>query len=414
MRKLQTITLLLIWSVLLLGGAFRPKGFAAGDRPRPEVGHRAPRLTATTLDGQSVTLADLKGKAVFLNFWASWCGPCQMEMPEMERLAQALPTNTAILAVNMTPQETSPEAVTTYLKAHGYTFPVALDPSGQAGTDYRAASLPTSLFISPDGMVTARIAGPLSHRAMADYLAAAAAATAVEPGEGGLLSSGLFRALSPGAHLPGVIPVGPASLPTGALFWLAGGLVAYLLAGNRARRAGLAAEGVQDLVVNLGIGLVLGAKLIYVLTDLPSYIANPRLLLIFPYGSLALPGAALGGLALAGWGLRRLPHRWAALDAGLPALLVGAAVGIAGSAGPSSGLMMLLLLVAGVATAWLAPRPQAPGQIAVTAALTAAAAVVVADLARPAAALGGVTGLQLAAALLGTVAWYWQRKNQVL
>jgi thiol-disulfide isomerase/thioredoxin len=164
-----------MWAVLLLGGAFRPSPPGLDATPRPSVGFPAPPIALMDHSGRPVELEDLRGQAVFLNFWASWCGPCRMEMPEIQRLMTDLDLDgqVAILTVNMTSQELSAETAINYLNQNGYTFPVLMDPTGLVGNDYRVLSLPTSLFISPEGIVTARISGPLSHRAMTDYLVAA-------------------------------------------------------------------------------------------------------------------------------------------------------------------------------------------------------------------------------------------------
>ncbi|HYG60447.1 MAG TPA: TlpA disulfide reductase family protein [Symbiobacteriaceae bacterium] len=174
MRTAISALVLFMWAAVLVGGAFRPQSGAAGSEPRPQAGYPAPDLTAVAFDGQPVSLSSLRGQAVFLNFWASWCGPCRLEMPEVQRLAAGLPPGTAVLTVNMTGQESSPAAVEQFLQARGYTFPVALDLNGSAGETYGVLSLPTSLFISPEGVVTARVNGPLSHAAMLDYLKNAA------------------------------------------------------------------------------------------------------------------------------------------------------------------------------------------------------------------------------------------------
>lgn len=173
MRKAMTFAVMLMWGALLVGGAFRPQQPAAGTAQHPQPGYPVPVITLTDLAGQPVSLDAYRGKAVFLNFWASWCPPCQLEMPEIERLAAALPPGTEILTVNMTSQETSPSVVAPFLEEKGYTFPVALDPQGTAGDAYQVISLPTSLFINPEGIITTRINGPLTYRAMSDYLKAA-------------------------------------------------------------------------------------------------------------------------------------------------------------------------------------------------------------------------------------------------
>ncbi len=174
MNRLWSGSILLMWAVLLLGGAFRPTPPGLNATPRPEVGYPAPAIALLDQSGRPVELADLRGQSVFINFWASWCGPCRIEMPEIQRLAADLGPNdrAQILTVNMTSQESSAAAALQYLNQHGYSFPVLLDPTGQAGNAYRVLSLPTSLFISPDGIVTARINGPLSRVAITDYLRA--------------------------------------------------------------------------------------------------------------------------------------------------------------------------------------------------------------------------------------------------
>jgi thiol-disulfide isomerase/thioredoxin len=395
------------WAVLLLGGAFRSQGIDPDAPPRPDVGYRAPNFEVVGPDMQPVSLSDLRGKAVFLNFWASWCGPCRTEMPEIQRLYDALPPGTAVLAVNMTAQESGPDAPIAYLEQHGYTFPIALDPTGRAGEAFRAVSLPTSLFISPDGVVTARVFGSLSQRAMAGYLAQAASAPPVQPGKAGLLDREGLRRLNPGAHLLDVLSLGPAVVPTRALFWLAGAALAYLLAGLWAEQAGLERNSAQDLVLNVCLGGVLGAKLLYVVLDPAAYVESPALLITFPYGDLALTGALAGGLALAAWGLRRQANRLALIDQALPALVLGGALGAAGSDAPGAWALTLLLLAAGLAGIWLRRHGGRPGHGAAALLVLTALAITLADLAHPAGSAGDITGVQWGASLLGTAAWYW-------
>ncbi|HYF93906.1 MAG TPA: TlpA disulfide reductase family protein [Symbiobacteriaceae bacterium] len=168
MGRYLTGIVVMMWALVLLGGAFRPAGEAAG--VGVQVGQKAPPLQGTTPAGQPLGLADLSGKAVFVNFWASWCGPCRLEMPEVQRLATNPPPGAAVLTVNT---EASPEVVRRFVQEHGYDLPVLHDAGGQAAIDFQVLSLPTSLFISPDGVITARVAGPLTYGAMVDYLEAA-------------------------------------------------------------------------------------------------------------------------------------------------------------------------------------------------------------------------------------------------
>jgi hypothetical protein len=90
-------------------------------------------------------------------------------MPEVQRLSEHLPPDTALVTISV--DDWTDAVVQAFLTQHGYTFPAVHAPS--AGDAYRVVSLPTSLFISPAGMVTARVNGPLTYGAMLDYLKAA-------------------------------------------------------------------------------------------------------------------------------------------------------------------------------------------------------------------------------------------------
>jgi thiol-disulfide isomerase/thioredoxin len=109
----------------------------------------------TDLEGKGWTLADLKGRAVILNFWATWCEPCRAEMPSLELLAQRHEGGgLAVLAVNF--KETRP-AVERFLKAAPVGLPVVLDPEGAAAAAWGVRILPSTVLIDrrarPRGIV---------------------------------------------------------------------------------------------------------------------------------------------------------------------------------------------------------------------------------------------------------------------
>lgn len=114
-------------------------------------------FSVPTLDGGTLTLADLEGSFVFLNFWATWCGPCREEMPSMEALQAALgDLPVVIVAANVQESESAARA---FIEEFGYTFPVVLDQSGRLAQAYGVRGLPTSYFISPDGLVLGGLIG---------------------------------------------------------------------------------------------------------------------------------------------------------------------------------------------------------------------------------------------------------------
>ncbi len=93
--------------------------------PAPAVGHPAPDFTLPALGGGDLALADLAGQPVVLNFWASWCGPCRAEMPELQRLHDRLgAAGVAVVGVN---QGETPETAAAFLQSLNLSFPVALD-----------------------------------------------------------------------------------------------------------------------------------------------------------------------------------------------------------------------------------------------------------------------------------------------
>lgn len=112
----------------------------------------APNFTVETADGEEVSLHDFFGKPIILNFWASWCGPCKMELPDFQDAYEKYAGEIEFIMVNMTDgmQETK-EIAMKYMEDAGYTLPVYYDTAQDAAYTYMVYSLPTTFFISADG-----------------------------------------------------------------------------------------------------------------------------------------------------------------------------------------------------------------------------------------------------------------------
>jgi cytochrome c biogenesis protein CcmG/thiol:disulfide interchange protein DsbE len=143
------------------------------------VGDRAPELTGTAngdpiqladLDGNPITLADLRGRPVWINFWASWCPPCQYETPVLRDTYEAhADEGLALVAISV--QETTAADIRAYAERYGLGYTIGFDPTGAIFKAYQAYALPTQVFIDRDGIVRNVVLGPVSRDQAEEILA---------------------------------------------------------------------------------------------------------------------------------------------------------------------------------------------------------------------------------------------------
>jgi thiol-disulfide isomerase/thioredoxin len=142
-------------------------------QPAPQEGMFIPAPDFTVYDGEEnpVKLSDYFGKPIVLNFWASWCGPCQMEMPHFEQAYLDLGEDVQFLMVNMTGGRETRKSAQDFLDEMGYTFPVLFDLDMDALYNYRVYSLPMTVFIDGAGNVQDMAIGAIDEATLLSKIA---------------------------------------------------------------------------------------------------------------------------------------------------------------------------------------------------------------------------------------------------
>ena len=149
MNRLPKIILTIILTSVLVWGPVTAG--CSGQAQGPEIGKLAPDFELSSLDGKVVSLSDFRGKPVFLNFWATWCGPCRFEMPFIQKMYEGLSNEgLVVLAVNV---QENPATVKEFVESFGLTFPVLLDTNSEVRLAYNIRGIPTTFFIDKNGII---------------------------------------------------------------------------------------------------------------------------------------------------------------------------------------------------------------------------------------------------------------------
>jgi cytochrome c biogenesis protein CcmG, thiol:disulfide interchange protein DsbE len=167
---MQPVQRRLVYAILLAAGiiwifvsADKTGASTSGRIPLPLKGYMAPDFSLATPAGKKINLYGLRGQAVVINIWATWCPPCRAEMPVIEEeYKQYKDRGLIVLAVDSTVQD-NPLEIVPFVNEYNLTFPILLDETGQLGPMYDLRSLPTSFFINRDSTIAeVVIGGPMS------------------------------------------------------------------------------------------------------------------------------------------------------------------------------------------------------------------------------------------------------------
>ena len=132
------------------------------------VGEEAPDFHLEGLDGSEIRLSDYRGKGIFLNFWGTYCPPCEKEMPYMENQFERFQElGVEILAVNVNESNLS---VSAFVNRYDLTYPIPMDRNGLVVDAYGIRPLPTTFLIDENGIVTKRITGGMTEEDIIEYL----------------------------------------------------------------------------------------------------------------------------------------------------------------------------------------------------------------------------------------------------
>ncbi len=155
---LLRICCFLLFSLALLSGCEKGSSGTVPPIAGDGVNQPAPDFTLTDMQGNQVTLSQLRGNVVLLNFWATWCPPCREEMPSMEELHQRYKNQgLVLLAVNV--EAEGYEAVSRFLPGKDYTFPILLDSAAEVQNQYKVFRFPETFIIDRNGMVVDKLIG---------------------------------------------------------------------------------------------------------------------------------------------------------------------------------------------------------------------------------------------------------------
>lgn len=146
-----------------------PEPAGAAEQPAPRLGSLAPGFSLSDLDGNPVSLADFRERPVLINFWATWCGPCEAEMPAINRAYLASQAEgLVVLGIDL---EEHPDTIRSFVDYYELDFTILADREGAVAEQYQVQGLPTSFFIDRSGRIAHIHIGQMSEADLENGLA---------------------------------------------------------------------------------------------------------------------------------------------------------------------------------------------------------------------------------------------------
>ncbi|AQS55724.1 TlpA family protein disulfide reductase [Novibacillus thermophilus] len=136
---------------------------------KPQEGFAAPDFTLQSLSGETVQLYENNGKPSLINFWASWCPPCKVEMPDLQEAYDTYGDQVNFLMVDLTFNDDLDE-MTQYIESNSFTFPVLLDETGDTASQYQVVAIPSTYIVDKNGIIVSKVQGAMSREQIQDTM----------------------------------------------------------------------------------------------------------------------------------------------------------------------------------------------------------------------------------------------------
>lgn len=171
------VTVLLIIVIVIaffgyerLSGKYTPEDFSV-ETEKPVELSVAPDFSVVDINGNSVSLSELKGKPAVINFWATWCPPCKSELPYFENMYKKYGDKVEFMMVNLTDgTDETVESVNAFIEETGYVFPVYFDTQFSGAMAYGTYSIPVTVFVDKDGNLIKQQVGAISETILEAYV----------------------------------------------------------------------------------------------------------------------------------------------------------------------------------------------------------------------------------------------------
>ena len=175
--KYKTVLILLIFVLIMGVASFGYKILSDKYSPQSQLQFQnekleaAPDFSVTDVNGKEVKLSDFKGKPVVLNFWATWCGPCKIELPGFDALNTEYKDKVQFMMINLVDgaRETV-EGSKKFVEENGYSFPLFFDVTGEAATAYGTYSIPVTVLVDADGNIVKTRVGTIDESLLRKYI----------------------------------------------------------------------------------------------------------------------------------------------------------------------------------------------------------------------------------------------------